>query len=123
MMKLDELFATRNWVGKPIRRDHDIRFVKGEGEYVDDLPIECTHVAILRSIYAHARLGKVDTSKAERMPGVLAVITGEEVARVTKPVSAPRHHQARHAIRAGEREGAVRGRARGGHCRREPLSG
>ena len=86
MMKLDEIFATRNWVGKPIRRDHDIRFVKGEGEYVDDLRIECSHVAILRSVYAHARLVKVDTSKAAAMPGVLAVITGDEVAKVTKPV-------------------------------------
>ena len=86
MMKLDEIFATRNWVGKPIRRDHDIRFVKGEGQYVDDLPIECAHVAILRSVHAHARLLKVDMSKAEAMPGVLAVITGDEVAKVTKPV-------------------------------------
>jgi len=86
MMKLDEIFATRKWVGNPLRRDHDIRFIKGEGEYVDDLEIECVHAAILRSIYAHARLGKIDTSKAAAMPGVLAVITGPEVAQVTKPV-------------------------------------
>ena len=86
MMKLEEIFVTRNWVGKSVRRDQDVRFVKGEGTYVDDLEMECAHVAILRSIYADARILKIDTRKAEAFPGVLAVLTGPEVARVTKPV-------------------------------------
>ncbi|MBI4464023.1 MAG: xanthine dehydrogenase family protein molybdopterin-binding subunit, partial [Acidobacteria bacterium] len=89
MLKLEDILVTRKWVGQPVRRDHDVRFVTGEGRYVDDLPIECAHVAILRSIYAHARIRSIDTSKAEACPGVLAVLTGPEAARVTNPV-APR---------------------------------
>ena len=87
MMDLKEIFVTRNWVGKSVLRTEDIRFVKGEGTYVDDLPMDCLHVAFVRSIHAHARLQKIDTSKAEALPGVLAVITGPEVAKVTNPVT------------------------------------
>src|ERR1043166_8343600 len=86
MMDFDQLFATRNWVGKPVRRNEDVRFVKGEAAYVDDLNMDCAHVAILRSIFAHARIKKIDTSRAEALKGVLAVITGAEIARCTDPL-------------------------------------
>src|SRR3954468_16771995 len=86
MLDYDELFVTRNWVGRPLRRDQDVRFVRGEGAYVDDLDMDCAHVAILRSIFAHARIKKIDTSRAEAMKGVLAVVTGPEVAAQTRSV-------------------------------------
>ncbi|MBI2371059.1 MAG: xanthine dehydrogenase family protein molybdopterin-binding subunit [Deltaproteobacteria bacterium] len=86
MLNLDELFVTRKWVGKPVRRDQDIRFIRGEATYVDDLEMECGHVAFLRSIYAHARIKRIDTSKAAALSGVLAVVTGEDVARETRPI-------------------------------------
>lgn len=86
MLDLNEILITRNWVGKPVRRDEDVRLVKGEGQYVDDLPLDCYHVAFVRSLYAHARLKKIDTSQAEALPGVVAVITGPEVAQQTNPV-------------------------------------
>ncbi len=86
MLDLNEILITKNWVGKPVRREEDLRLVKGEGQYVDDLPMDCYHVAFVRSPYAHARLKKIDTSKAEALPGVLAVITGPEVASQTNPV-------------------------------------
>ncbi|MBI4456736.1 MAG: xanthine dehydrogenase family protein molybdopterin-binding subunit [Acidobacteria bacterium] len=86
MLKLEEILVTRNWVGKPVRRKEDTRFVMGVATYVDDLDIDCHHVAFLRSPYAHARILKIDTSKAEALPGVIAVITGQEIARQTKPV-------------------------------------
>ena len=76
MMDFDKLFVTRNWFGKPVRRNEDTKFVKGEALYVDDINMECAHVAILRSIFAHARIKKIDTSRAEALEGVLAVITG-----------------------------------------------
>ncbi len=88
MMNLDEIFVTRNWVGKPVRRDEDIRLIKGEGAYVDDLDMDCAHVAFLRSVYAHARITKIDTSKAEALKGVIAVVSGPEVAKQTKPIVA-----------------------------------
>jgi len=86
MMDFDQLFVTRNYFGKPVRRNEDTKFVKGEGVYVDDLNMDCAHVAILRSIFAHARVKKVDTSRAEKLPGVLAVVTGPEVMSQTKPI-------------------------------------
>ena len=86
MIDFDKLFMTRNWVGKPVRRNEDVRFVRGEGAYVDDLDVNCAHVAILRSIFAHARVRKIDTSRAEALKGVLAVVTGPEVACETKPL-------------------------------------
>ncbi|OFV95768.1 MAG: hypothetical protein A3H28_00765 [Acidobacteria bacterium RIFCSPLOWO2_02_FULL_61_28] len=88
-MDFDQLFVTRNWVGKPVRRNEDVRFVKGEGRYVDDLAMDCAQVAILRSIFAHARVKRIDVSRAAAMKGVLAVVTGPEVAGQTKPI-APR---------------------------------
>lgn len=88
MMKLDEILVTRNWVGKPVRRKEDLRLVKGEATYVDDLNMDCYHAAILRSPYAHARVKKVDVSKAEALKGAVAVLSGQEAARHTKPISA-----------------------------------
>ena len=88
MMDFDKLFVTRNYVGKSIRRDEDVKFVKGEATYIDDIDMDCAHVAFHRSPFAHARIKKIDTSKAEAMKGVLAVITGPEVAKQTNPIPA-----------------------------------
>ena len=68
--------------GNPIgfgnmRRKEDPRFVRGQGLYVDDVQLPgMLHSAILRSPYAHAKILSIDTSAAEAMPGVQAVITG-----------------------------------------------
>lgn len=88
MLNFDEIFVTRNYFGKPVRRNADTRFVKGEGSYTDDLKMDCVYAGYVRSPHAHARLGKIDTSKAEALKGVLAVMTGPEVAAVTQPVGA-----------------------------------
>ena len=61
MLDLDRLFVTRNWFGKAVRRNEDARFVKGEATYVDGLDMDCAHVAILRSIFPHARIKRIDT--------------------------------------------------------------
>ncbi len=88
MPKLEELLVTRKWVGQPVPRKEDLRLVKGEASYVDDLDIDCHHVGIFRSDYAHARIKSIDTSRAQALKGVLAVITGKEVALETKPIPA-----------------------------------
>ena len=88
MLNFDEIFVTRNYFGKPVRRNADTRFVKGEGSYVDDLKMDCMYCGFVRSPHPHARLGRIDTSKAEALKGVLAVMTGPEVAAVTQPVGA-----------------------------------
>ncbi|HLQ62639.1 MAG TPA: aerobic carbon-monoxide dehydrogenase large subunit [Candidatus Acidoferrales bacterium] len=69
-------------IGESIKRKEDARFLRGKGSYIDDfvLPNMC-HMAILRSPHAHARLRSIDTGAAARMPGVIAVVTGELLAQ------------------------------------------
>src|ERR1700675_1600769 len=63
--------------GRMIRKE-DARFVRGQGNYVDDINLPgMLHGAILRSSYAHARITAIDTSAAEAHPKVKAVITGK----------------------------------------------
>ncbi len=62
--------------GRMVRKE-DARFLRGEGNYVDDVNLPgMLHSAILRSPYAHARIVSIDTSAAEALEGVHAVITG-----------------------------------------------
>jgi len=66
-------------IGQGVSRLEDPRLLKGGGRYMDDLQIpELTHGYILRSPHAHARILSVDTAEAQRMPGVLAVLTGAD---------------------------------------------
>jgi aerobic carbon-monoxide dehydrogenase large subunit len=65
----------------PIRRKEDARFIRGQGNYVDDIQLQgMLHGAVLRSPLAHARIAAIDTSAAEAHPKVKAVITGETLA-------------------------------------------
>jgi carbon-monoxide dehydrogenase large subunit len=68
-------------IGAAVRRKEDQRFITGKGHYTDDIsrPGQ-THAYFLRSPHAHARLRRIDTAEAVRMPGVLAVLTGAELA-------------------------------------------
>src|SRR5579864_2237839 len=65
-------------MGHSMKRKEDPRFIRGQGHYVDDVKLPgMVHLDIVRSPYAHAKITKIDTSKAMAIPGVLAVITGE----------------------------------------------
>src|SRR6516225_6139212 len=69
-------------IGQPVRRVEDRRFLTGHGRYVDDLNLPRQAAAyMLRSPHAHARLGRIDIAAAAAAPGVLAVLTGEDLAR------------------------------------------
>jgi carbon-monoxide dehydrogenase large subunit len=69
-------------MGHSIKRKEDSRFIQGRGNYVDDVNLPgMVFGHMVRSPYAHARLKKVDISKAMKLPGVLAVITGEDLAK------------------------------------------
>ena len=64
-----------------MRRKEDARFLRGQGQYVDDLQLPgMLHGAVLRSPHAHAKIISIDTSAAEAHPKVKAVITGETLA-------------------------------------------
>jgi len=69
-------------MGHAIKRKEDPRFIRGQGNYVDDIQLPgMLFLDIVRSPYAHARIKKIDPSKALAIPGVLTVITGETLAK------------------------------------------
>ncbi|MBI2999901.1 MAG: molybdopterin-dependent oxidoreductase [Deltaproteobacteria bacterium] len=67
-------------VGARIKRREDPRLIRGLAHYVDDIQLpNVLHAAILRSPYAHARIRAMRTDQARRHPGVVAVVTGDEI--------------------------------------------
>src|ERR671925_1111121 len=86
------------WIGKPIKRVEDFRLLTGRGTFIDDHPplANVHHAAIVRSPHAHALIRGYDVSTALRMEGVVAVLTGADVAQACKPfgvgVTAPVHY-------------------------------
>jgi carbon-monoxide dehydrogenase large subunit len=67
-------------VGARIKRREDPRLIQGLAQYVDDVKlVGILHVAILRSPHAHARIQNIDVSAAKDHPGVVAVVTGEDI--------------------------------------------
>ena len=67
------------YVGKPLPRDEDYRFLTGRGRYVDDLLAPgAAHAAFVRSPHAHARVERISTGDAGAMPGVRCVLTAAE---------------------------------------------
>src|SRR5262245_26982005 len=67
-------------VGSPVERLEDLRFLRGRGQYVDDLaPPNLLHAAILRSAVAHGRIRAVETAEACALPGVHAVINAADM--------------------------------------------
>src|SRR6185437_13093674 len=68
-------------IGQAVRRVEDVRFITGAGRYVDDITLAgMVHGVVLLSPHAHARIRKIDTSKAKAAPGVRLVLTGADAA-------------------------------------------
>ncbi|HEY2029515.1 MAG TPA: aerobic carbon-monoxide dehydrogenase large subunit [Myxococcales bacterium] len=69
-------------MGHSMKRKEDPRFLRGKGNYVDDVSLPgMLHMDIVRSPYAHAKIKSINAEKALKIPGVLAVITGETLAK------------------------------------------
>jgi carbon-monoxide dehydrogenase large subunit len=67
-------------IGSPIERLEDLRFLRGRGQYVDDLARkDMLHAAILRSSVAHGRIRSIEVTRARALPGVHSVITAKEI--------------------------------------------
>jgi aerobic carbon-monoxide dehydrogenase large subunit len=68
------------YIGSPLERREDLRFLRGAGQYVDDLaPEGLLYAVILRSAVAHGRLVSIDASAALKIPGVHAIITAKDM--------------------------------------------
>jgi len=87
-----------SYIGRSIKRVEDGRLLTGRGTFIDDHPpvANACHAAIVRSPHAHARILGYDLSAALGMDGVVGAITGQDVAKLTKPfsvgVTAPVHY-------------------------------
>jgi carbon-monoxide dehydrogenase large subunit len=69
-------------VGQSVKRFEDVRLVRGGGRFHDDVNLrDQAHAVVVRSVHAHARITGIDVSAARRAPGVLAVLTGDDLAR------------------------------------------
>lgn len=67
-------------IGVPMKRKEDPRFIRGRGRYLDDIFLpQMLFLAIVHSPYPHARIKSINKSKALALPGVRAVITGEDL--------------------------------------------
>ncbi len=67
----------KGFIGESIKRKEDDRFIRGKGNYLDDISLPgMLHMSILRSPFAHARIRSINTKPAEAVPGVVAVVTG-----------------------------------------------
>ena len=85
---LERPAGTKKWLGTSYPRKEDERQVQGQGNFVDDMRLPgMAHAAIVRSPFAHARILSIDASEALKLPGVVAVVTGEQIARETQPVT------------------------------------
>src|SRR5919109_1451586 len=75
-------------IGTSIQRVEDNRILTGRGRYVDDISLPgMLHAAFLRSPHPHARITRLDVSAAQAMPGVVAILTGTDMQRLTNPMS------------------------------------
>src|SRR4030081_776695 len=69
-------------IGESIKRKEDDRFIRGKGNYLDDVVLPgMLHMAINRSPFAHAKIKSINTAAAQAVPGVVAVVTGELLAQ------------------------------------------
>src|SRR5205823_8534741 len=75
--------------GRSVLRVEDDKLLKGEGSFTDDVSVSGqTYLAFLRSPHPHARIARIDVNAAAAMPGVVAVVSGEELARAgVKPLA------------------------------------
>ena len=87
-------------IGQAMERVEDAALLRGQGRFLDDLPVRpgTAHAALLRSPHAHAEIGAIDTARAAALEGVVAVLTGWDIAAISEPflvgVKQPMEHRA-----------------------------
>jgi carbon-monoxide dehydrogenase large subunit len=83
---LSALDRPNSYIGRSVPRPNLARLTQGRGQYVTDVVLpRMVHVAFVRSPHAHARIAKLDAATARKAAGVIAVVTGAELAEVITP--------------------------------------
>jgi carbon-monoxide dehydrogenase large subunit len=92
---LDPVTSDQRYIGYSEPRHSAKRLLEGQGTYIDDLQFpRMGHVVYWRSPVAHMRILKIHTEKARKMPGVIAIVDGQQMAQVCKPWVATLGHLA-----------------------------
>jgi aerobic carbon-monoxide dehydrogenase large subunit len=83
---LSALDRPNSYIGRSVPRPNLQRLTQGRGQYVTDVTLpRMVHVAFVRSPHAHARIKNIESGDAKKSPGVVAVVTGAELAKVITP--------------------------------------
>src|SRR5713226_4488915 len=83
---LSPLDRPNSYIGRAVPRPNLARLLAGRGQFVSDVVLpRMVHVAFVRSPHAHASIRAIDTATAKRAPGVVAVVTGPELAKICTP--------------------------------------
>ncbi|HXF90000.1 MAG TPA: xanthine dehydrogenase family protein molybdopterin-binding subunit [Xanthobacteraceae bacterium] len=83
---LTALDRPNSYIGRSVPRPNLARLSQGRAQFVSDVTLpRMAHVAFVRSPYAHAEIKRIDVDKAKTAPGVIAVVTGPELAKVMTP--------------------------------------
>lgn len=83
---LSMLDRPNSYIGKTVPRPNLDRLMQGRGQYVSDMELpRMAHVVFVRSPHAHAKIVGIEADAAKRMPGVIAIIAGKELAGVVTP--------------------------------------
>jgi carbon-monoxide dehydrogenase large subunit len=83
---LSALDRPNSYIGRSVPRPNLARLTQGRAQYVSDVTLpRMAHVAFVRSPYAHARIKNIEAAAAKKAPGVVAVVTGAELAKVITP--------------------------------------
>ena len=83
---LTVLDRPNSYIGRAVPRPNLKRLTQGRGQYVSDVTLpRMVHVAFVRSPHPHARIVSIATDAAKKAPGVVAVVTGPELAKVMTP--------------------------------------
>ncbi|HVY57354.1 MAG TPA: xanthine dehydrogenase family protein molybdopterin-binding subunit, partial [Xanthobacteraceae bacterium] len=83
---LSALDRPNSYIGRAVPRPNMARLLQGRAQYVSDIVLpRMAHVAFVRSPFAHARIRTIDTTAASKARGVIAVVTGADLAKVITP--------------------------------------
>src|SRR4029078_12268218 len=83
---LSALDRPNSYIGRSVPRPNLQKLTQGRGSYVSDTVLpRMVHVAFVRSPHAHARIKNIEMAAAKQSPGVVAVVTGDELAKVMTP--------------------------------------
>ena len=75
-----------DYIGKSIPRSDASRLLRGKGHYVDDIQLpRMVHAVFLRAPHAHAKIISIDIKEAEKAKGVIAIYTGNDIAKHVEP--------------------------------------